>query len=256
MIFMAELKYVGPESITDTKLKDNVVSAINVDNLASSFSSSESQFSDASVYITKNTVPSYRAEQDLKGKLTYNELNSEVEKYWHSQDVGTRLAVMPADGVFTNRDFNYQPPKNASYALVSMINEKWPDFRPASEILGFKDIEFSIVAPRPSADNGYFINRFKLLVWSFMTFDSRLSYHLTTYIEAKHGDREFKTVALSETSSSSGYKVVRFPQIDHDYIVNAGEKVTIRRNVVGARFNANATGGRLLAILVPEGDTV
>ncbi len=256
MILMAELRYVGPESVSDEKLKDNVVSAINVDNLASSFTSAENQFNDASIYITKNTVPSYRAEQDLKGKLSYTELNSEVEKYWHSQDVGTRLAVMPADGVLTNRDFNYQPPKNASYALVSMINEKWPEFRPASEIIGFKDIEYSIVAPRPSADNGYYINRFKLLVWSFMTFDSRLSYHLTTYIEAKHGDNDFKTVAFGETSSSSGYKMVRFPQTDYDYVVNAGEKVTIRRNVIGARFNANATGGRLLAILVPEGDTI
>ena len=253
---MPELRYVGPESVSDEKMKDNVVSAINVDNLASSFTSAENQFNDANVYITNNTVPSYRVEQDLKGKLSYSELNAEVEKYWHSQDVGTRLAVIPSDGVFTNRDFNYQPPKNASYALVSMINEKWPEFRPTTEFIGIKDIEYSIVAPRPSADNGYYINRFKLLVWSFMTFNSRLSYHLTTYIEAKHGDNDFKTVALSETSSSSGYKVARFPQIDYNYVVNAGEKITIRRNVVGAHFNANATGGRLLAILVPEGDTI
>lgn len=255
MILMAELKIVGPNSISDEKSREYIVSGKTVDQLANSFTSTEKQFSDAGAYISNNTVTSDEVDKALQGKMTYSRLNSEVEKYWHAQDVGTKLAVMPADGVFTNRDFGYQPPKNASYALVSMINEKWPEFRPATEVVGIKDIEFSIVAPRPSADNGYYMNRYKLLIWSFMTFESRLGYQLTIYLEAKHGDNDFKTVCVNETPGGSGYKVMRFPQVNHEYIVNSGEKITIRRNVVGAHFNAKTTGGRLLAILVPEGDT-
>ena len=76
MILMAELKIVGPNSISDDKSRENIVSGNTVDQLANSFTSAEKQFSDAGAYIANNTVTSDEVDKALQVKMTYSRLNS------------------------------------------------------------------------------------------------------------------------------------------------------------------------------------